>query len=157
MKLLVFLLSFLFPFVASQAGSQELYRWIDETGKIHIGDEINRVPEKYRHGIKIYRTSSGPRKRSPIQKRAVPVPAPKITERQEQTEIATHTEEERNARIEALRQEKDKLEQEKNRQRILQRRFGTVRATFYKKRVQQLDQEIEDIQKELEVIRPKGQ
>ena len=41
----------LFLFSFSQAGGQEIYRWIDEKGTTHFADDLTLVPEKYRDPI----------------------------------------------------------------------------------------------------------
>ncbi len=156
LKMLVFLLPSLFLSVASPAGSAELYHWTDETGKIHIVDEITKVPERYRHGIKAHPTSSGPNKRSPTGEREVPEPARETLERQEDAEASPPRTQAEAARIEALRREKEKLEQERFRQTILERRFGGARATFYKKRGQEIDRRVEAIQQELDALHPEN-
>ncbi len=146
-----------FLVTASRAVSQELYQWTDEAGKIHIVDEMRKVPGRYRQEVSIYKASSGLKKRSSIEEKEASAPALETSEAQEQTEISPLTREERIARMETLRRREDELEQEKFRQSVLERRFGGARANFYRKRVEQLDQEIEAIQKELEAIRPQEQ
>lgn len=159
MKPFVFLLALLFALTASQAGSKDLYYWTDETGKIHIVDEIDMVPESHRDGAKIYWASPGPRERPPAQKRVKPESASGVPEKQEEPETAAFSTKEETGKIEALRQKKDELEEKRVRQRALLRRFrsSTVRSTVYKKGIKQLDGEIEAIQKELDTIRQKDQ
>ena len=35
-----------------------IYSWRDSVGKVHIVDEINKVPDQYRKDLKVYRLSS---------------------------------------------------------------------------------------------------
>jgi len=159
MKPLVVLLFCLFSLAASQANSQELYRWIDETGKVHIVDEERRIPERYRNEVRSYGAKSGPGKRVPLEKREILEPTSKTSEEQEETEMPALTPEQRAARIEALHRKERELERERAHQKALQKRFKTKRSRFtlHEKRLKQLDQEVEAIRKELEAIRPKSQ
>lgn len=159
LKGLAVLLSFLCLLVPSQASSQEIYGWIDERGKVYIVDDINQVPEHYRDGVRTYHPSPGLRNEPPVEKREIPEPVSKIPGKPEETEVPILGPEEDAARIETLNQREKDLEEERVRQKALQNRFSssTVRSTLYKKRVQEIDQEIEAIQKELEAIRLKGQ
>lgn len=159
MKPLVVLFFCFFSLAASQANSQELYRWIDETGKVHIVDEESRIPERYRHEIETYRASSGPGKRVPVEKREVLEQTSKTTEEKEVTEMPALTPEQRAARVEALHRKERELERERAHQRALQKRFKTKKSRFtlHEKRIEQLDKEVEAIRKELEAIRPKSQ
>ncbi len=160
MKVLFFLFGLVFSLMISQARSQELYKWTDETGKVNIVDDMRMVPERYRDTIKIYPVSPVVRKRPSIEKEAVSETASDIVRPEEEPEPATLSPEERNASIEALQNQKDELEKERRRQWILQERFGTIgsaRATFYKNRVKKLDEQIEAVEKELDAIRSSGQ
>ncbi|NIO04777.1 MAG: DUF4124 domain-containing protein [Proteobacteria bacterium] len=154
-KVLFFLFGLAFSLMVSQAGSQELYKWTDETGKVNIVDDMSMVPERYRDTIKIYPISPVVMKRPSIEKEEVSESASDMVREEEQPEPATLTPEERDARIEALQNQKDELEKERRRQWILQERFGSIgsaRATFYKKRVEKLDEQIEAVQKDLDAI-----
>ncbi len=143
--------------VTSQAHSQALYRWTDETGKIHIVDEMRRVPQEYRKGMKIYRPPSRPKKRRPVEKKEVSGPAVENSEEGEEPGTPAPTPGEGTARIEALQQREEELNQEKARLKVLETRFRTKRSrsNIYTRRIEELDQEIEAIHKELSTIRPK--
>jgi hypothetical protein len=159
MRILLFLLGLILPIMASEARSQELYQWTDETGRVNIVGELGQVPERYRAEIKVYRRSSGKTKRSPAEKEEVSESAPEIVPKEEEPEPSAPTPQERNARVEDLRREKDELEGERRHQWILIRRFGRyagARATLYKNRVKKLDEHIEAVQKELDAIRQEG-
>lgn len=48
------------------AHSQELYRWVDEKGVIHITDDLTKVPEKYRDQVQTKKPLREPPPPSPI-------------------------------------------------------------------------------------------
>ncbi len=159
LKRFVFLLAFLFPLVAAQAGSRDLYQWTDETGKVHIVDEINMVPESYRDTVRIFPVTPPPKKKPSIEKREVRESVPRVPEKQEQTEMSILAAEESAAEVELLRQRKAELEKDRTIARAQERRFrsSTVRSTVYKKRIQQIDEGLETIEEELDAIRQKRQ
>jgi len=157
MRFLVCLVLLCVSLVASKVDSEELYGWVDETGKVHIVDEINRVPERYRQDIMVFPTSSGPEKMSPVKEGEVFETGSKTPGKQEQPESSTLAAKEKAKSVEGLRQEKEKLELERHRQRVLQRRFGGARATLYGNKIQQLDQELDVIQKKLDALRTEDQ
>jgi hypothetical protein len=159
MKSWFLLVSFVLLLAAPRAHAQALYRWIDETGKIIIVDDINRIPEIHRERVKIYPSLSGLEEGPPLETREEPEPAVKVPEKAEQTEMSTPLPEEKSARIKALRQKEARLKEKRVRERALQERFksSSVRSRLYKKRVRQIDEELEAIGEELDEIRPKGQ
>ena len=154
MRPLSLLLGLFLVCIVSQADSQEIYRWTDETGKMHLVDEFDRIPASHRDQVEAYRISSGRRKGPSTERQAAPERAPEIPETQERVEKPVLTPEERLAKIEALRTRERELEQERHRQMILERRFNRgARGTAYRKKIDQLNRDIEAIQEEMDAIR----
>ena len=152
MKILILFLGFLFLLLASRADTGELYRWVDQTGKVHIVDELSKVPESRRDQIKVYNIPERPSKEPPAQKTAVSEPTPPISESQAQPEPSTRAAEEKEGRAEFLRRKMAELEQTIAIARAQERRFNGARATLYKKKKEEATEELQAVKKELDAI-----
>ena len=155
MKSVLVLIGLLLLSFASQVPADELYYWVDETGKIHIVDEVRRIPKVHRNRVKTYRSPSRPTRAT-----APEETAPRVSETpQEAASIETSKPPpaEQSKSIEALEQRERELTEERARLRGMETRFRTKssRSVIYHKRIEQLDEEAEAIQKELDAIRPK--
>jgi hypothetical protein len=163
MKALFLMMSVFFFLAVTDVGAGQMYRWVDETGKIWIVDDISQVPKPYRNKVKRYPASSRPKKTASPQEKAVPESPPEVPEVRPETEAPAPAAEDDRARVRVLLQEKETLEQERMSQKILERRFGRKggvstgsRATFYQKRVEEIDKEIETVQEDLDEILSKS-
>jgi hypothetical protein len=58
---ILILISCLIPF--SSAIAQEIYRWVDEKGTIHLTDDMSQIPERYREQVQ---TRRPPKEPSPV-------------------------------------------------------------------------------------------
>jgi hypothetical protein len=146
-------------FMSSQADSEQLYRWVDDTGKIHVVDDIGKVPKRYQKGMKIYRSPSTRRERPPARKKAAPVVSPAAPEGKGKTDmVPPQGPEGEFPGIEALHERKKALEKERDRLRVMETRYRTKksRSTIYKKRIEEINQEIEAIQRDLDTVSPKS-
>jgi chromosome segregation ATPase len=155
MKSFLLLISLLLLSFASQVPADELYYWVDETGKIHIVDEVRRIPKAHRDRVKTYRSPSRSTRTTALEETA-----PRVSETpQEAASIETSkpAPAEPSKTIEALQQRERELTEERTRLKGLETRFRTKssRSVIYQKRIEQLDEEAEAIQKELDAIRPK--
>jgi len=138
-----------------QAESQEVYRWVDDHGRVHIVDQINRVPDAYRDTLKVYPVSSDV-KRAQSTGKSEPLHAVSGVS-QENGSAGTSTSrstEMDEVTLAALRERMTQVREEKTRLRVLKIRFkaNKTRAAVYQKRIKELDEEGTDIQGEIEEI-----
>jgi hypothetical protein len=135
-----------------QVESQEVYRWIDGHGRIHLVDQINRVPEAYRDTLKVYHVSSDVKRAHPIQESEHVESGAGISQESDtaETPIARSTGTE-DATLAALRERMRQVTEEKTRLRVLETRFRTKksRSTVYTKQIEDLDEEAKAIQGEI--------
>jgi len=138
-----------------QAESQEVYRWVDDHGRVHIVDQINRVPDAYRDTLKVYPVSSDVKRAQSTGKsesvHAVSGVSQENGSAGTSTPRSTETAE---ANLSALRERMRQVNEEKTRLRVLEMRFRTKksRAAVYTKRIEDLDEEAKAIQGEIEKI-----
>lgn len=147
--------------LAPQAGSEEVYRWIDDQGRIHLVDQINRVPDAYRDTLKVYEVSSDVKKAHPPRKGEHAEPVSGVSQDtggSPGTPAARSTEID-DANLGALRERMRQVTEEKRRLKALETRFRTKtsRATVYRKRIEELDEEATAIHGEIKKIRGSDQ
>jgi hypothetical protein len=149
---LVWLCGLFLLIVTPQAGSQEVYRWIDDHGRIHLVDQINRVPDAYRDTLKVYQVSSDVKRVHPTRKSEQVQSVSGVSQESGSagTPTARSTEMD-DATLAALRERMRQVTEEKTRLRVLETRFRTKksRATVYTKRIEELDEEATVIQGEM--------
>jgi hypothetical protein len=54
---------------------QEVYRWVDEKGTVHLTDDLGQVPEKYREKVQ---KEISPKESTPVSPAPLPTPLPKV-------------------------------------------------------------------------------
>jgi hypothetical protein len=68
-----------------------MYSWRDQTGKLHIVDDLNKVPVEYREDVKTYRVFPGRERKGP-RPRIPPRPITTVREAEEETEETSREE-----------------------------------------------------------------
>jgi hypothetical protein len=63
-------------FYCTMSWGQEIYRWVDEKGTIHLTDDMSSVPERYRDQVQ---------KKRPLKEPSPPL-APQVSKEKEETE-----------------------------------------------------------------------
>ncbi len=133
-----------------------IYSWRDRAGKIHIVDELNKVPSQYREDLKIYRLSSEKVAKKP---RPEAFSKPITTGRgvEEQTEETSREErfEEEIGEVRASKTElEDRLSELREERRVKSRKMIRKRAhgnTWIRERreIEEIDREIETLSNQL--------
>ncbi len=153
MKKAIFLLvltMFFSPFGHAQT---LIYSWRDGAGKIHIVDELNKVPSQYREDLKIYRLSSKKGVKKPRSK-ASPKPVTKVKEVEEETLkgewFEKETEEVRSS-ITDLRDRLGELRQERETNRVTMIRKRAHGKAWIRERreIEKIDREVETLTNQL--------
>ena len=138
--------------ITPQAGSEEVYRWIDDQGRIHLVDQISRVPEAYRDTLKVYEVTSDANRvhatRGGEQVESVSGVSQDSGSPEAPTAGSTEMDD---ANLAALRERMRQVTEEKRRLKALETRFRTKtsRATVYRKRIEELDDEATAIHGEI--------
>jgi hypothetical protein len=140
-------------FSAFGHGQPLIYSWRDSSGKVHIVDELNKVPIQYREDLTIYRLSS----RKEAKKSRPEVPSKLVTKEEEVEEgtvkgewVEKEMEEVRSSitdrrnRLEALRQER-----ETKRIRMIRKRAQGKAWIRERREIEEIDREIETLTNEM--------
>ena len=147
------LMMFLSPFGHAQT---LIYSWRDGAGKIHIVDELNKVPIQYRDDMRIYRLSSKKEREKPRSK-APSKPVPQVKEVEEETE-ETSREERPGEEIGEVRtsiiQLEDSLEELREKRTVKRRKMILKRAhgkawIRERREIEEIDREIETLTNQL--------
>lgn len=147
------LMMFFSPFGHAQT---LIYSWRDRAGKIHIVDELNKVPIQYREDLKIYRLSSKKGAKKPRSK-ASSKPVTPVREVEEETE-ETSREERSGEEIGEVRtsitQLEDRLEKLREERRVKRRKMIRKRARGKawireRREIGEIDREIETLTNQL--------
>jgi len=149
---LVWLCGLFLLMLIPQAESQEVYRWVDDHGRIHIVDQINRVPDAYRDTLKVYPVSSDVKRAQSTGKNESVHAVSGVSQENGSAGTSTPRSTEMDeATLSALRERMTQVTEEKTRLRVLETRFRTKksRATVYTKRIEELDEEATAIQGEM--------
>jgi hypothetical protein len=134
-----------------------MYSWRDQTGKLHIVDDLNKVPVEYREDVKTYRVFPGRERKGP-RPRIPPRPITTVREAEEETE-ETSREERSGEEIGEVRtsitQLEDRLEELREERRVKWRKMIRERGRgkiMYRQRreIERIDQEIETLTDQLE-------
>jgi chromosome segregation ATPase len=135
-------------------GQTLIYSWRDSAGKVHIVDELNKVPVQYRDNMNIYRLSSRKGAKKPRSK-APSEPVTKVKEVEEEIvkggAIEREMEEVRGTindvrdRLEALTQER-----ETKRIRMIRQRGRGKSVVRERGELEEIAQEIETLTDQLE-------
>ncbi len=147
------LMMFFSPFGHAQT---LIYSWRDGAGKIHIVDELNKVPIQYRDDMRIYRLSSKKEGEKPRSK-APSKPVPQVKEVEEETEEISREErpgEEIGAVRTSITQLEDRLEELRRERRVKWRKMIRKRAhgkawIREKREFEEIDREIETLTNEM--------
>ncbi len=131
-----------------------IYSWRDSAGKVHIVDELKKVPMQYRDDMKIYRLSPRRGAEKPRAK-ASSKPVTEGKEAEEETlkgESVKREMEEVGSTITTLRERVEALGQEREAKRIrMIRKRGSGKAVVRERReIEKIDQEIEILTDQLE-------
>lgn len=129
-----------------------IYSWRDGAGKIHIVDELNKVPIQYRDDMRIYRLSSKKEGEKPRSK-ASSKPVPQVKEVEEETEETSREErpgEEIGAVRTSITQLEDRLEELREERRVKWRKM--IRKRAHGKAWIRERREIEEIDREVETL-----
>lgn len=146
-------------------GQTLIYSWRDSAGKVHIVDELNKVPIQYRDDMKIYRLSPRRGAEKPRAKASSkPVTEGKEVEEEEtlKGESVKREMEEVGSTITTLRDRVEALGQEREAKRIkMIRKRGSGKAVVRERReIEKIDQEIEiltdQLEKRMESLRTTG-
>jgi predicted RNase H-like nuclease (RuvC/YqgF family) len=133
-----------------------IYSWRDRGGKIHIVDELNKVPIQYRDDMRIYRLSSKKEGEKPRSK-ASSKPVTKVKEVEEETEETSREErpgEEIGAVRTSITQLEDRLEELREERRVKWRKMIRKRAhgkawIRERRETEEIDREIETLTNEM--------
>ena len=144
--ILLVLMMFFSPFGHAQT---LIYSWRDRAGRIHIVDELNKVPIQYREDLKIYRLSSKKGAKKPRSK-APSKPVTKVKEVEEGTLKGERFEKEMEGVRRSITDLRDRLGE-------LRQERGTKRITMIRKRAHgkawiRERREIEEIDREVETL-----
>ena len=130
-----------------------IYSWRDSAGKVHIVDELNKVPDQYREDLKVYRLSSTrgtqkPRSEAP----------PKIVTKVKEVEKGAVREERLEKEMEEIRSsiadmtdrlERLRQERETKRLRMIRKRGRGKAVVREKREIEEIDREIEALTNQL--------
>ena len=130
-----------------------IYSWRDSAGKVHIVDELNKVPDQYREDLKVYRLSSTrgtqkPRSEAP----------PKIVTKVKEVEEGALREERLEKEMEEIRSsiadmtdrlERLRQERETKRLRMIRKRGRGKAVVREKREIEEIDREIEALTNQL--------
>lgn len=130
-----------------------IYSWRDSAGKVHIVDEIYKVPDQYREDLKVYRLSSPRGTQKPR-----PEAPPKIVTKMKEVEGGVLREERLEKEMEEIRSsiadmtdrvERLRQERETKRLRMIRKR-GTGKVVARERReIEEIDREIEALTNQL--------
>lgn len=130
-----------------------IYSWRDSAGKVHIVDEINKVPDQYREDLKVYRLSST----RGTQKPRFEAP-PKIVTKVKEVEEGALREERLEKEMEEIRSsiadmtdrlERLRQERETKRLRMIRKRGRGKAVVREKREIEEIDREIEALTNQL--------
>ena len=129
-----------------------IYSWRDSAGKVHIVDELNKVPDQYREDLKVYRLSTRgtqkPRSEAP----------PKIVTKVKEVEKGAVREERLEKEMEEIRSsiadmtdrlERLRQERETKRLRMIRKRGRGKAVVREKREIEEIDREIEALTNQL--------
>lgn len=135
-------------------GQTRIYSWRDSTGKVHIVDELNKVPSQYRDDMRIYRLPSRREPKKPRSK-APSRPVPEVREVEEETlkgESVKEEMEDVGSAITDVRERLEALGQERETKRIRMIRKRAQGQAWIRERraIEKIDREIEMLTDQLE-------
>jgi len=152
--------------VLGLAGSSEaaFYKYVDKNGGVHFTDQIDSIPLEYRHQIKEYRDRQPAETPSPKENEASKEPGAAERERQLREAEQKKEAEAKAQQEKTVRQEKEKAFKEKEKQisdlqeqitakQQEQRGLRTNWMVYDKIRLNQLNEEIAGMEKQIEDIR----
>lgn len=130
-----------------------IYSWRDSTGKVHIVDEINKVPDQYREDLKVYRLSSPKGIQKPRSEAS-----PKIVTKMKEVEQGVLREERLEKEMEEIRSsiadmtdrvERLRQERETKRLRMIRKRGRGKAVARERREIEEIDREIEALTNQL--------
>jgi hypothetical protein len=150
--------------VMNLAGLSEaaFYKYVDKNGGVHFTDQIDSIPPEYRHQIKEYRDRQPAETPSPKENEASKEPGAAERERQLKEAEQKKEAEAKAQQEKAAREEKEKVLKEKEisglQEQITakqqeQRSLRTNWMVYDKIRLNQLNEEIAGIEKQIEEIK----
>ena len=159
---ILLLITLLTPFWLANAQAA-FYKYVDKNGNIHFTDSLDSVPEEYRDQLKVYQEPKSPETTSPPtpeKEGATGEPARKLREAEEKKQAEqARALQEKAARDEKLkdRQQKEEriaeLQMEIIAKREEQRGLRTTWMVYDRIRLNQLNDEIAGLEREIESIR----
>jgi len=151
-------LTLAFPCLAP--GQAVFYKYVDKTGNIHFTDRLESVPEEYRDQIKEYKGESKPEVISPPAQKEGGPPDEKIREAAERKkEAEARALQEKTAKEEKLkaREAKEKrianLQDQIRAKQAEQRNLRTTWMVYDRAKLNQLNEDIANLEKEIESLR----
>ncbi len=150
LPLILTVLLILTGFLSTFSHAQTLiYSWRDRAGKVHIVNDLNKVPLRYREGMKMYRIPSTKGTREPRPRFSLE-PVKKVKEGDEEAlegESRGEKMAEVRGSITALEERLEELRQGRETKRI-----RIIRKRARGKTVYREEREIEEIGKEIEIL-----
>ncbi len=159
---LVLLLSLLVVFPAPHLAQGAMYKYVDKNGTVIFTDCYECIPQPYRNQVQKIREVEPPpasreagKEAAPEEGRKAVNPEPRKAEGERAAEGSHGTEGQGKKKSAALREKEERLEALRTRlQAVMQEKAGlrTNWMVFDRIRTNQLNQEIESIQKEMEAL-----
>jgi len=158
-KTLTILLALFFiatpPFLPVADAQGTVYKYVDKNGNVHFTDSVESIPKEYRNQIKILKEPKPPEtKLSPAEAEVPPTKAAEEKKKEEEAKAAREKAAQE-AKQQEIKEIEDRITELQGQVRAKQQEQGSLRTTWMvydRIRLNQLNEEIAALQKQIESL-----